>query len=255
MRQADPSLVRWQQPLEPAGLPRRWLSSSSPCSPPGQAFQLGNLVISHWPGNLQKRPLALPLPSPPLLASRWLKPDFEVIPFGGHLFWQPAVVVPLPCTLSLLFPSDEWWLGKESLSLCQNKKSVRATLRSYCVLLPLHLAAFPVHSPPLPTSTVPKVTPLTSALGLHVSKCHTSTRMPWAASMKSKFLSLALIMRLSEGGLRSCIHSKLPTRFLLLKTVFPTTTFNYRPRTMMVHSQAGYLCCISHQPHTITLLS
>lgn len=80
---------------------------------------------------------------------------------------------PLPSPFSLLFPSNELWLGKESRSLCQNKRSVRTALQSYCVLLPLCLARCPVRFPSLLGTRVLNVTTLTSALGLRFSKWHT----------------------------------------------------------------------------------
>lgn len=68
----------------------------------------------------------------------------------------------LPSPLPFLFLSNEGWLGKESISLCQTKRSIRTMLKIYHVLLPLRPAGFPS----LLDTTVPKMTPLTLAPGL-----------------------------------------------------------------------------------------
>ena len=78
----------------PQAHPRSWgTSPRAPICPltlpPGSATAKLSIIFPHLPGNLQKGLQHVPLlspPSPPLLASRLLKPDFEVIPFGGQLF-------------------------------------------------------------------------------------------------------------------------------------------------------------------------
>lgn len=93
----------------------------------------------------------------------WLPGCLNLAPRLSHLEVncsdsQLYIYVPSP----LLFLSNEGWLGKESISLCQNKRSVRTVLRTYCVLLPFRPAGFPS----LLDTTVPKATSLTLALGL-----------------------------------------------------------------------------------------